>query len=812
MELCKHPPPKELSPSFWDSEGKSPNAKEGLEEILSGIEHPLGRLLYTTGDVSGAVALFLSLLKGASAVSSTVGQLNLGEAPLRTPGSDKLYLDDFRVAFNYWKSTEPDQIPATNLRTPFKLCLTKQSSLRFLGDNCTDDDVWLSRQDAWKAFWKSRGGSEHVAASGKVSMCELFWMDLIMQNPLDAEINLSNVTLVVNENLSNPASADDFIEVEVIKEVTIGPQASISVPISLKSNRPAKLSITHAKYDFLSLLPTIESMASPGRRLHETALQRQQPTYAPDSLMQVEVVPSEHRLLVTCVSAERLSLLQGENKAIQLCLTNSGSKPINEVWMVSGADDEIWIGIDDDFENSPTTSEIIRSRNSLRPQEPQRIPLHTSDRSSILQPGDSMELPTILHAESSGAYELCLLFVFREDNSQLFHSTKLTCPYEVRSLLETSVSAQPSQLQDYAYLLDVHITNVSPTELVEVTQITSVSPRWTSSLLSDDLLGTVAPSQSNRSLLGASCWMEGSGSDETRAFVSTKLSGLLKGETIDLISPPPMDLVCSHISKAPRKRSIQSAATADFVQSGRRKFTSHHISQGHPYIASNLYPFIFPLYNPSAVDFVVFWKIPSRNISGHCSILGITLGAGHAALENIIEEAESAKVKRSMYAETRRENMEVLDAIRMSEWNTEMNPIVVSVREKGTILHNFANGPCQISLEFCLRNHSLTHPAHYTLKLLSKTNPSSHLLPPPYLGRLTFRGTIPPSENTIVSPKLCITRPGSYGSRNWSLETEVIIPSGGERGEPSRKRRYSEEPKAIEEEAPCITVCDIQMA
>ena len=57
---------------------------------------------------------------------------------------------------------------------------------------------------------------------------ELFWMDLIIENPLDAEINVSNVTLVVNENL---ASADDFIEVEVVKEVTLGPHASTSVRV-----------------------------------------------------------------------------------------------------------------------------------------------------------------------------------------------------------------------------------------------------------------------------------------------------------------------------------------------------------------------------------------------------------------------------------------------------------------------------------------------------------------------------------------------------------------------------------------------------
>jgi len=192
------------------------------------------------------------------------------------------------------------------------------------------------------------------------------------------------------------------------------------------------LSITHAKYDFLSLLPTIESLASRGRRLHETALQRQQPTYAPDSLIQVEVVPSEHRLLVTYIGGERLILLQGENKAIRFCLTNSGSKPINEVWMVSDIDDEIWIGIDDDFENCECTyllcpflffiphitpaptSETIRSRNLLHPQEPQRIPLHGLAQSSILQPGDSVEVTTIFHAESTGTNELCLLFVFRE--------------------------------------------------------------------------------------------------------------------------------------------------------------------------------------------------------------------------------------------------------------------------------------------------------------------------------------------------------------------------------------------------------------
>jgi len=117
-----------------------------------------------------------------------------------------------------------------------------------------------------------------------------------------------------------------------------------------------------------------------------------------------------------------------------------------------------------------------------------------------------------------------------------------------------------------------------------------------------------------------------------------------------------------------------------------------NISRIHTYIAPNSCPMIFPLYNPAAVDFIIFWEILERGISGHLHVHGITLGAGHARLDGIVEEAEGAKVKRSMYAETRRENMEVLDAIRNSEWNSEMNPVVLSVEDAGIKTHDFSKG------------------------------------------------------------------------------------------------------------------------
>lgn len=119
-ELYKDRPQKPLSPSFWESEGKPPLDIQGIDAIMSGIEHPLGtislciskieyltclsgRLLYTTGDVAGAVRLFMGLLRGSSQSYSPIlplpphsGAIN---GATKIPGTDKVFLDDFRVAF-----------------------------------------------------------------------------------------------------------------------------------------------------------------------------------------------------------------------------------------------------------------------------------------------------------------------------------------------------------------------------------------------------------------------------------------------------------------------------------------------------------------------------------------------------------------------------------------------------------------------------------------------------------------------------------------------------------------------------------------
>lgn len=58
--------------------------------------------MYTTGDVGGAIRFFLGLLHGSDDPPGTITSAKLNGDPnrdLKSLGTDKVFLEDFRVAF-----------------------------------------------------------------------------------------------------------------------------------------------------------------------------------------------------------------------------------------------------------------------------------------------------------------------------------------------------------------------------------------------------------------------------------------------------------------------------------------------------------------------------------------------------------------------------------------------------------------------------------------------------------------------------------------------------------------------------------------
>lgn len=110
----------ELSPSFWESEGRIQSEWRGFDAILPGIEHELGRLLYTTGDTAGAVQCFLGLLQESKATANPLTEglgitLNGTSQDGKQVGTDKVYLEDFRVALKVSPSMPTQSVTSHDL-------------------------------------------------------------------------------------------------------------------------------------------------------------------------------------------------------------------------------------------------------------------------------------------------------------------------------------------------------------------------------------------------------------------------------------------------------------------------------------------------------------------------------------------------------------------------------------------------------------------------------------------------------------------------------------------------------------------------
>ena len=58
---------------------------------------------------------------------------------------------------------------------------------------------------------------------------ETFWIDLVLFNPLEAEVNLANLTIVVQEAGSLDSSFPVYVELETVHEITLAGKEILTV-------------------------------------------------------------------------------------------------------------------------------------------------------------------------------------------------------------------------------------------------------------------------------------------------------------------------------------------------------------------------------------------------------------------------------------------------------------------------------------------------------------------------------------------------------------------------------------------------------
>lgn len=146
--------------------------------------------------------------------------------------------------------------------------------------------------------------------------------------------------------------------------------------------------------------------------------------------MTVRVQDKDQRLEVIFVEDDLETVWEGELSKISLRIENTGSKPLQEIWLVAGPDDHIWLESSSSEylrEIHPTTSHTGTASesssqwngsshwsNTIRFSDPLPIPIEEMLGSASISPSQSIDLPLCLHAVRSGDQHLRVLVVYRE--------------------------------------------------------------------------------------------------------------------------------------------------------------------------------------------------------------------------------------------------------------------------------------------------------------------------------------------------------------------------------------------------------------
>lgn len=771
-EILSDQPRKLLSPSFWESQGIVASQNVGFNAAVSGVEHPLGRLLYATGEIRGALKLFLGLLRWSSAVSTRAE--NDDDDKDEFLDSNESYLEDFTVALSYLKSVSGQEVHLNDLIIPIKFAVPASGRLIVRGDTVGGGvSEWERMEETWRSFWKPRG-KEALEKSGKAVVGDSFWVEVVLYNPLDAEVTLANVTLIVEAQGHDCDWLSRNVQVESINEIVLHAKENHPISFAFRVSEASTIVITDLRYEFLGLLPTKESLARRGRRLQDTLQQRLTPTYTPDIFIKAEIVDNNLELDVSFATDEPLVFLEGEYRWVDVRLSNTGSRPISEVWLLPGPEDQIGPYCPS-TEISRNFAGVLFTDNKLPRWTPYNLHLEEE-----LQPSEVIKKTLVWRPVRSANQRICLMFIYRERGGCTFYYTRVMKSYEIDSCLIVSAKTYTTPLKHHPFQVNVEISNIGSTVL-RLTEVTTISPVWQSHPLHPSSSAPLQPAQSANFSLATSPLNDKDCIGKSHDFVARTLGNVLNGREVESGNPPPLSLSCNHSFNGEDHLQLLNPAISHLYLCGRRNIIASSLSRSHPHIPTASHSSIFPFYNPFSLDILVFWEIPSEQRCGFTLLSSLILGPSHGALQEIVSDAEQAKVKRSMYAETQREKTEMLQSIRNSEWNAESNPLVVSVEDSLVVEHDFDKGGCHVPVTFTLRNYSLTHPLRYILRFSPSLSGNVaagplNLLAPRYTGPLIVRGTLQSSESSSVEMRLWVSRPGIYALCGWEIQVEVCEP------------------------------------
>ncbi|KIM32672.1 hypothetical protein M408DRAFT_184959 [Serendipita vermifera MAFF 305830] len=783
--LYKTSIPKALSPSYAEAEQwPKDRRRKILEEtafpvVLTNIEHSLGRIQYSSGDTESAVRLFLGLLQYSLQMDSAA--------------TDPIIIDDFRQALEHLESTHNAGDLPEDLMLPIQFCVASDSKIRLrnhMNDIDTGNPVWEGLETRWSSS-REKGKGTLQQASAEVG--QPFWVDIVVQNPIEAEVVLREFSLRFSPPAegTSEATPNTLAVSEILEEVHLLPKERRLVSVGITPLVTGPLGISTAQYSFISKLPVTESLAIPGKRLNETSAQRQDVAYAPPkpltvsvkqggSILDVELLDDHEEADHDFYDEDDIILLQGEIRRVFMRITNRGVGEVDRIWLTMDESVSVWVDENDgvDSKNGFVLAAEkgpgdIAFANNMHKVAPISLSLEKFHGSSSLSAGGSFDIPLLIHVPDEVAItHFRGLLTYSQREGPIFF-TRLSRQIEVIPTLNVSNTILPNPSASNLYALRVEVENITDELDIGVEYITSLATEWSATAKSSSWMPLMMPPKQMHKISLRVDHKASDGAEDITTLVKERVSDFLLGKKAGSAEFPEAVLNSTIISN--EGHPSLSPYLLHFILASRRRCALQTLIAAFPTIPPNHLQLLFPLYSPYALDLVLFWNLPSSNRHGFIPAFDIQLGVGHGLLNEVIERAVESKGK-SMYAETKREHELLLRHFRESEWNRETNPVVVSVVPiQSTIEHDFTRGACLVPVTFKLYNYSSTNAVRYILRL-SPPRASIRIqtsFPATYTGLLTHRGILLPTEQCSIAATLRASSAGHYALTGWRLEVEL---------------------------------------
>lgn len=563
-----------------------------------------------------------------------------------------MVLEDLALAYEQL-SHNPEQLTATEekLRLPSPIFGVKKTRIVLAAEGSANGsrETWATLDARVLSHWDRKGkkplsvlpdAKRIVAAIG-----EEFTVELVAENPLNAPIVISDLTL----------DLDGDADISTREEITLDAYESRQIVLTVTPKSAGALTVKAARFTFHRFLPIVQSLERRGRRLHATKAQRLTPTYAADTSLTVHVENTTPRVIAHIIGVPDV-VYAGEVVDAELRLRNSGTLPVEDVQLLTSHYGVISLA-SDETQAGPLS-------NAISPNRPFAI------YPDAIQPGEDVAIPIRFSYPSVGRLELLALAVFSTPDG-VAGAVKVSHTADIRRVVSINSEVRPAK-EGWFVTLEV----ASHADVVlEVGTPVAVSEQFTAEVLGGG--ATLYPNQNLRSVLAVKATSDISSSDLSQTGLVSNLGKLLRGAeptSLDPIAPATVPLT----------------SVPDGFLASRRAHRLSFAATNFPALPTDLVPKVLPMFDPLDLDVAFTWKTDDGR-HGLACVHGIRPTPSFSLVERLREDV--APAKRTMYEETGRIRRALADSVLEGVYADESDPVLVRATvpsaKRGRVAHSF---------------------------------------------------------------------------------------------------------------------------